>query len=118
MWPDISSAVQDIARSASYESRGAATDLSHGRKGLLPKWRDERSECKRDSAQPVISGVQPQQNFAEFDHHPVRSKKEASRYLVEVASTPPRRGGENCGNSAFRQQPRKPVVVAASMKIS
>src|SRR5262249_42406599 len=40
-------------------------------------------------------GVQPPQNSLEFDHHPVRSIKDASRYLVEVASTPPRRGGEN-----------------------
>ena len=40
-------------------------------------------------------GVQPQQNSVELDHHPVRSIKEASRYFVEVASTPPRRGGEN-----------------------
>src|SRR5262249_30992220 len=40
-------------------------------------------------------GVQPQQNSVEFDHHPVRSIKEASRHFIDVASTPPRRGGEN-----------------------
>src|SRR5262250_3225490 len=42
-----------------------------------------------------LSNVQPQHNSVEFDHHPVRATKEASRYFVEVASTPPRRGGEN-----------------------
>src|SRR5215471_19191289 len=46
-------------------------------------------------------GVQPQQNSVELDHHPVRSIKEASRYLVEVASTPPRRGGEKLRTSTI-----------------
>src|SRR5262249_23203195 len=41
-------------------------------------------------------GVQPQQNSVEFDHHPVRSIKEASRYFVDVASTPPQKKKENC----------------------
>src|SRR5262245_1069431 len=50
-------------------------------------------------------GVQPQQNSVEFDHHPVRSIKEASQYLVDVASTPPRRGGENCGPLRFGGSP-------------
>src|ERR1051326_3383494 len=50
-------------------------------------------------------GVQPQRNSAEFDHHPVRSITEASRYFVEVASTPPRRGGENCGTLRFGNNP-------------
>src|SRR5215467_445314 len=49
-------------------------------------------------------GVQPQQNSVEFGHHPVRSIKEASRYFVDLASTPPRRGGENCGPLLFGQQ--------------
>src|SRR5215471_7826280 len=40
-------------------------------------------------------GVQPQENYLEFDHHPVRSIKEASRYFVKVASTPPQRGGDS-----------------------
>src|SRR5215831_8147545 len=35
-----------------------------------------------------------QQFLLEFSHHPVRSTKEASRYFVSVAATPPRRGGE------------------------
>src|SRR5215831_13399634 len=55
-------------------------------------------------------GVQPQQDSAEFDHHPVRSKKEASRYLFEVASTPPRRGGENCGTLRFGNSPGSPWI--------
>jgi hypothetical protein len=47
-----------------------------------------------------------QQNSPEFDHHPVRSKKEASQYFVEVASTtPPRRGGENYGLCVSAQIP-------------
>src|SRR5262249_50021924 len=33
------------------------------------------------------------------------SIKEASRYFVEVASTPPRRGGENCGPLRFSNSP-------------
>src|SRR6516164_3004129 len=37
-------------------------------------------------------GVQPQQNSAEFDHHPVRSIKEASRCLLR--SRPPLLGEE------------------------
>src|SRR5262249_61138661 len=49
-------------------------------------------------------GVQPQQNSVEFDHHPVRSIKEASRYFIEVASTPPRRGGENRGSLRLGKQ--------------
>src|SRR5215831_17354729 len=51
-------------------------------------------------------GVQPQQNSAEFDHHPVRSTKEASRYFIDVAATPPRRGGENCALSIWATDPR------------
>jgi hypothetical protein len=39
-------------------------------------------------------GVQPQQDSVEFDHHPGRSRKEAARYFIDVAPTPPRRGGE------------------------
>ena len=69
----------------------------------------ERSECKRDSAQPVTGGVQPQQDSVEFDHHPVRSIKEASRYFVEVASTPPQRGGENRVPLLFSNKPREGV---------
>src|SRR5215813_1032321 len=41
-------------------------------------------------------GAQTQQNSAEFDHHPVRSTKEASRYFIEVAATP-RRGSKRRG---------------------
>src|SRR5262249_1893056 len=52
-----------------------------------------RGACAiRKTSRSILSsrrrgGVQPQQNSAEFDHHPVRSIKEASRYLLEVAST-------------------------------
>jgi hypothetical protein len=59
-------------------------------------------------------GVQPQQTSVEFEHHPVRSIEEASRYFVDVASTPPRRGGENCGPLRFGQQPRKAAVRVSS----
>src|SRR5215475_14357538 len=37
----------------------------------------------------------PNRFVAELDHHPVRSIEEASRHFIEVADTPPRRGGEN-----------------------
>src|SRR5215468_12237133 len=50
-------------------------------------------------------GVQPQQNSAEFGHHPVRSIKEASRYFVEVASTLLGEEGK-IEQLSFRQQPR------------
>src|SRR5215813_10896320 len=30
----------------------------------------------------------------ELNHHPVRSIEDASQYFIEVADTPPRRGGE------------------------
>src|SRR5690349_22808447 len=36
--------------------------------------------------------------------------KEASRYFVDVASTPPRRGGENCGPLRFGNNPERPWV--------
>src|SRR5262249_61882396 len=58
-------------------------------------------------------GVQPQQNSVEFDHHPVRSAKEASRHFIDVASPPPQRGLREEGKSpasAFWQQPYWPVL--------
>src|SRR5215471_7751182 len=55
---------------------------------------DERSERKRHSAQPVMVVINYQQFLLEFTHHPVRSTKEAARYLIDVADPPPRRGGE------------------------
>ena len=89
--------------------RGVAARSRKSREASLTRADgDERSECKRDSAQLVISGVQLQQNSVEFDHHPVRSIKEASRYFVDVASTPPRRGGENCGPLRFGNSPERP----------
>ena len=54
-------------------------------------------------ADGVVINHQP--NLLEFPHHPVRSIKEASRYFVEVAATPPRRGGENCGPLRFGSNP-------------
>ena len=39
-------------------------------------------------------GVRPQGNSVGMDHHPIRSLEEASQYFIEVADTPPRRGGE------------------------
>jgi hypothetical protein len=38
--------------------------------------------------------INHQQFLLEFTHHPVRSPKDASRYFIDVAATPPRRGGE------------------------
>src|SRR5262249_38277698 len=55
-------------------------------------------------------GVQTQQNSVEFDHHPVRSIKEASRYFIDVASTPPRRGGENRGPLRWATAPSAPFA--------
>src|SRR5215471_10513493 len=91
----------------------------HGLAGLLPKWwsgeffpsSPRRGGCAiKIKSRSILSsrrrgGVQPPQNSVEFDHHPVRSIKEASRYFIEVASTPPRRGGEKSRTSAFGQQP-------------
>src|SRR5215470_11441377 len=88
--------------------RGGCAIKKRSRSILPSRRRDERSECKRDSAQPVISGVQTQQNSVEFDHHPVRSIKEASRYFIEVAATPPRRGGEKSATPPLGQQPPTP----------
>ena len=92
--------------------RGGCAIKKTSRSTLSSRSGDERSECKRDSAQPVISGVQTPQNSVEFDHHPVRSIKEASRYFIEVAATPPRRGGE-LRTSAFGQQPLKPATTSS-----
>src|SRR5262249_38748589 len=77
--------------------------------GLLPRWWSgeftpplrggvaARSRKSREASLARADGVvfNLQQNSAEFDHHPVRSTKEASRYFIEVAASPPRRGGEN-----------------------
>src|SRR5215510_308467 len=52
-------------------------------------------------------GVQPQQNSVKFDHHPVRSIKEASRYFIEVAATPPQRGGESLTKSTLGNCPER-----------
>ena len=49
---------------------------------------DERSECKRGSAQPVIVVFNLNKILWNLDHHPVRSIKDASRYFVEVAAIP------------------------------
>jgi hypothetical protein len=43
--------------------------------------------------------IKHQLKFSELDHHPVRSIKEASRHFIEVADTPPRRGGEKSGTA-------------------
>src|SRR5215468_5265207 len=51
--------------------------------------------------------------FLELDHHPVRSIEEASRYFVEVASTPPRRGGEKKARPQLL-----PYVTIASSDVS
>src|SRR5262249_34498520 len=45
--------------------------------------------------------------LAELDHHPVRSTKEASRYFIEVAATPPRRGGVNARPQRVARTPRQ-----------
>src|SRR5262249_43692818 len=63
----------------------------------------------------------PTKNLLELDHHPVRSIKEASRYLIEVAATPPRRGGENCGPLCLGNSPASPwggVVVGSSAALN
>ena len=84
----------------------AATDRSHRRNGLLPKWwsgaffpsSPRRGGCAiRETSRSILSsrrrgGVQPQQNSVAFDHHPVRSIKEASRYFE--MSRPPLLGEE------------------------
>src|SRR5215831_2930638 len=104
---------------ASRFSRGAATYRSHGRKGLLPKWwsgeffpsSPRRGGCAiKIRSRSILrsrrrGGVQTQQTSVEFDHHPDRSIKEASRYLIEVAATPPRRGGENCALCIWATRP-------------
>jgi hypothetical protein len=45
--------------------------------------------------------INHQQFLLEFTHHPGRSIKEASRYFIEVAATPPRRGGEIPAGAKF-----------------
>src|SRR5262249_39662275 len=54
-----------------------------------------RSRKRREASLARADGVVFNLNriLLELDHHPVRSIKEASRHFVEVASTPPRRGG-------------------------
>jgi hypothetical protein len=64
-------------------------------------------EASLARADGVVSNLN--KNSAEFDHHPVRSKKEASRYLVEVASTLLGEEGE-IANSGFGQQLLAPVA--------
>jgi hypothetical protein len=59
-------------------------------------------------------GVQPQQNSVEFGHHPVRSITEASRYFIDVASTPPRGGGENCRPLRLSNRPEWFTFIARS----
>src|SRR5262249_47411537 len=54
-------------------------------------------------------GVQPPQNSVEFDHHPVRSIKEASRYFIEVAATPSSERRGKLRTSVFGQQPLQPA---------
>ena len=64
-----------------------------------------RSIRRREASLARADGVvsKHQQFLLEFSHHPVRSTKEASRYFIDVAATPPRRGGEKSRASAFGQ---------------
>src|SRR5262249_32077037 len=65
--------------------------------GIFPS-SPRRGGCAiKKTSQSILSsrrrgGVQPQQNSVEFDHHPVRSIKEASRYFL--TSRPPLLGEE------------------------
>ena len=103
---------------------GALVCQVPGLTGLLPRmvvWRifpssPRRGGCAtKKKSRSILStrrrgGVQPPQNSVEFDHHPVRSIKEASRYFIEVASTPPRRGGENSRHDHLGNCPPRPRV--------
>src|SRR5262249_23235256 len=74
--------------------RAALRDQERRREASLARAasNDERSECKRGSAQPVMLVFKLTKNSVEFDHYPVRSIKEASRYLL--MSRPPLLGEE------------------------
>ena len=69
-----------------------------------------RSRKRREASLARADGVVFDFNKIplEFDHHPVRSIKEASRHFIEVASTPPQRGGENGGPLRFGNSPVRP----------
>src|SRR5690348_8333413 len=73
-----------------YESGGIGPFPSALRRGgcaINKKLRSILSSRRRGGdQQPTIS--------LEFTHHPVRFTKEATRYLINISATPPRRGGE------------------------
>src|SRR5690349_13921101 len=58
---------------------------------------DARSIRCREASLTRADGVviNYEQIMLELDHHSVRSTKEASQYFVNVAATPPRRGGDS-----------------------
>src|SRR5262249_22077490 len=61
--------------------------------------------------------INHQQFLLEFTHHPVRSTKEAVRYLIDVADTPPqrpRRGGENARPQRVQTTPATVHIVPSA----
>src|SRR5690348_9213447 len=45
--------------------------------------------------------INHKQILLEFTHHPVRSTKDASRYFIDIADAPPRKGGEKVAPTAL-----------------
>ena len=56
--------------------------------------RDQQKAAQHPLARADGVVINHQQFLLEFTHRPIRSNEEASRYFIDVAATPPRRGGE------------------------
>src|SRR5262249_25015510 len=108
---------------ASRLSRRAATDRSHGRKGLLPNaevgnfpllseegWTRPQQNIAKPPLWSGRGGDQIPQNLLRLNTTPSARAEDASRRFLDRAATPPRRGGENSPLQPFGQQPRKAVV--------
>jgi len=83
-------------------------ELSPPHRGGVAARSRKRCEASLARADGVVFNLN--KNSVEFDHHPVRSIKDASRYFVEVAATPPRGGGESGGTLGFGNNPERPLL--------
>jgi hypothetical protein len=64
--------------------------------------RDQEKSRGASSARADGVVINHQQFLLELTHHPVRFPKDASRYFIDVAATPPRRGGDKLPTAVIR----------------
>src|SRR5213593_2299615 len=103
--PSADSGILGLATSRNQSSSGGPLPSSQRRGGCATK---KMSRSLRSGADGVVGHTEMfRKCVAErwrVNHHPVRSYKEASRYLLDVASTPAVRRGVSCPKNFVKKQ--------------